>query len=1291
MFNKNQIIYGLIIIFIIVSLIISIYVLINNKTGKGPIGPGPHPHGPPSPPSPGPSPHPPSPGPVPIKKYGLKNSSGLIIVKQKKSDPLNPTFIYYQGTNKFDGKYFNGSNKGQTISNLNDFILQLYNFLNNKNPNDINITEDEFEYSQFMNDRYTFIFTEGTYDGINIIINYYTSFYGVDMNKVVLLNSSIVVPTFTPNYQLGALDNFWRSLENMTILIKDDGPNQQNFKWAVSQASPLRNVNIYYNYSLWFFDLSYVIIPGEGKKSVYASGGYASNIKTNASIIFGGQQQFCLNNFNYVTSSTNINPPADNIIKELCAWNTVLTDSKTDIVNSADRKDNSGTYLFTSYSYKNNTGKSIDKPSFYFTNENDYTSYKINIPTKSSNTTISSNNIFIAYPKANISKEINNALSQNIAVVLTPGFYKLDDPILITNNNSVILSLGMSTLENPPDNCALIINDNLTNVIISGFFIQANNNSKLLKNDNNCLIKIGSKHNKYNSLSTGFSVYLYDVFIRIGASNLGNEKGPDYNKGNGIKQMVEINSDNVIIENMWLWRADHTNGKENRDGIGPTNAYCENALVVNGNNVIIYGLACEHTLKDIVIWNGDSGIVNFYQCELPYDAPIDSTGLWNYSGFVINGSNFNGGGMGIYSYFTKKWNQNWNIKPTTCKQAILINSSARNITITNAFTVFLNNQTGQGGISNIINDKSCNKLSGGPSNSSTYGKPTWNNPLIYVSNCGGPSPPSPPIHTKQYDGDIGVDNCPGPFNYPAGFDPNFNSWMNNNKSCTRQAIGPLLKIGGSKYFNTWNSIHKPVVEGPNWNDFKKSIINGYNCGELLNTYDNNKYTCGSNWSIKENFADDKMCTVGKCDNGDTSQNCNPLVDNGKHPGNFGCTCPYNTKDLGQDPNKPGCIVTPKFNWIIGVCQGQTCNGDYINTKSSQEWKNIGSQLNINYIAAYNFDKNKRQWIMAEDSSFNTNGEKDPYDCIKAYGGLSKEDAWLRPSPGGSAQWGAGISPINAEGLGPLALNGNSGGIMFVLSTNKSYNFAFYMLNQATINRGGGSPQCDYNGNFYNNCWSSGNGGEIDFLESPFSAPNGTIDNYRRLYLNNLNQTGRCFPGPGGDRIGGWGSNVERSTQLLGSDPMINKDQPIVYICIVDKIGAYVYKVPGNKIDNIWPGLTLKTANKSLDETKPQQPPDSFQPCKNDDYCMMFIPNCQAKNHQESIDFDCGFNTEQGFCQNWFQLLSDTNQWKYVDGKYKENLDNDEKWKAKNMYSMPWSDDMNPYLCKVPYTSKCEKI
>ncbi len=42
-------------------------------------------------------------------------------------------------------------------------------------------------------------------------------------------------------------------------------------------------------------------------------------------------------------------------------------------------------------------------------------------------------------------------------------------------------------------------------------------------------------------------------------------------------------------------------------------------IQVNGDNVIAYGLAVEHTLGNMVEWNGNQGRVYFYQSEYPYD------------------------------------------------------------------------------------------------------------------------------------------------------------------------------------------------------------------------------------------------------------------------------------------------------------------------------------------------------------------------------------------------------------------------------------------------------------------------------------------------------------------------------------------------------------------------------------------------------------------------------------------------------------------------------------------------
>ena len=61
--------------------------------------------------------------------------------------------------------------------------------------------------------------------------------------------------------------------------------------------------------------------------------------------------------------------------------------------------------------------------------------------------------------------------------------------------------------------------------------------------------------------------------------------------------------------------ADHSATGGVYDGANPV----KNGLVVDGDDVTTYGLAVEHTLEDLTVWNGEGGQVFFYQSELPYD------------------------------------------------------------------------------------------------------------------------------------------------------------------------------------------------------------------------------------------------------------------------------------------------------------------------------------------------------------------------------------------------------------------------------------------------------------------------------------------------------------------------------------------------------------------------------------------------------------------------------------------------------------------------------------------------
>lgn len=115
-----------------------------------------------------------------------------------------------------------------------------------------------------------------------------------------------------------------------------------------------------------------------------------------------------------------------------------------------------------------------------------------------------------------------------------------------------------------------------------------------------------------------------------------------------------------------------------------------------------YGLAAEHTLKDMTIWNGNNGKAYFYQSEFPYDVTQENYGDKSYSAFVVNDNvtNFEGYGLGAYSFFRD--------------HSVEVESGIRapqkdDVTLTNSLSVFLN---GNGGIKHIIDEDGASVLQG---------------------------------------------------------------------------------------------------------------------------------------------------------------------------------------------------------------------------------------------------------------------------------------------------------------------------------------------------------------------------------------------------------------------------------------------------------------------------------------------------------------------------------------------------------------------------------------------------
>jgi hypothetical protein len=134
---------------------------------------------------------------------------------------------------------------------------------------------------------------------------------------------------------------------------------------------------------------------------------------------------------------------------------------------------------------------------------------------------------------------------------------------------------------------------------------------------------------------------LQDVFFRVGGPHVGK-----------ATVALEVNTDNTILDDLWVWRADHGVA----GSVGWTINTADTGLVVNGDNVTATGLFVEHFQKYNVIWNGNGGEVIFFQNELPYDPPTQADyehdGVLGYAAFKVadNVQSFQGYGMGSYIF-----------------------------------------------------------------------------------------------------------------------------------------------------------------------------------------------------------------------------------------------------------------------------------------------------------------------------------------------------------------------------------------------------------------------------------------------------------------------------------------------------------------------------------------------------------------------------------------------------------------------------------------------------------------
>jgi hypothetical protein len=525
--------------------------------------------------------------------------------------------------------------------------------------------------NQFGTERYALLFKPGTYgsatEPLIFQVGYYTEVAGLGKSPTdVTINGHVDVYNQCDSNGCIALNNFWRSLSNLTINVTGlEKCRASGDFWAVSQAAPMRRVNITGG-NLTLMDYC-------GGPS-YASGGFIADSNLGFTVN-GSQQQFVVRDSTLGGWSNGV-------------WNQVFTG-----VNNAPAQcfpaNGCGPYTTVAA-----TPASREKPYLYVDASGNWNVFVPSSRTNSSGTTWANGptpgrvaplaTFFVAKPSDSVDT-INHALDRGQNLIFTPGVYNIDNTIEVGKSNTIVLGLGMATLTAVNGAVPMKVED-VNGVDIAGLTFDAGEKNSPV------LLQVGGGHGAGGANNP---TALQDVFFRIGGPHIGK-----------ATTSLIVDGDNVILDDIWAWRADHGTG------VGWTENTADTGVIVNGSNVTATGLFVEHYQKTEVIWNGENGKTIFFQNEMPYDVP--NQGAWKNNG--VNGypaykvadsvKSHEAWGLGSYSFF----NQGVDIH---AERAFEVPRTS-GIRMHDMLTIFLDPTSGKGSIDHVINDAGGSSSSANP-------------------------------------------------------------------------------------------------------------------------------------------------------------------------------------------------------------------------------------------------------------------------------------------------------------------------------------------------------------------------------------------------------------------------------------------------------------------------------------------------------------------------------------------------------------------------------------------------
>ncbi|HYD43180.1 MAG TPA: fibronectin type III domain-containing protein [Anaeromyxobacter sp.] len=478
---------------------------------------------------------------------------------------------------------------------------------------------------QFNSNRWALLFKPGVYE-VNVPIGYYMQVLGLgalpdDTRITGMVTSYGHWSGDWGGSGYNATQNFWRGIENLNVMPtpnvgalptgEDDG--DVYMRWAVSQASPFRRMHVSGDIQLHHW-------------GGWSSGGWMSDSKIDGVVGSGSQQQWFARNSN-IGEWSNVN------------WNMVFMAVDHPFISAWP---NTRSTVFDT------TPVVREKPFLYV---DDAGRYRVFVPallkdvpagttwsstTQSPGTSLPLSDFFVARPSDEVA-DVNAALAAGRHVLFTPGIYHLDGTVEVTRPGTVVLGIGLATLHPDTGLPAMTIAD-VDGVVVAGLLFDAGVvNSPVL-------LEVGAAGASADHSDDPIS--LHDLIFRVGGAEAGK-----------ADVCMIVHSDDVIGDHFWIWRADHG------AGVGWDENPSRNGLVVNGDDVTIYGLFVEHFEEYQTIWNGERGRVYFYQSEIPYDVPNQAD--WMSHGGTRNGwasykvadtvTDHEAWGLGVYSVFMPQY------------------------------------------------------------------------------------------------------------------------------------------------------------------------------------------------------------------------------------------------------------------------------------------------------------------------------------------------------------------------------------------------------------------------------------------------------------------------------------------------------------------------------------------------------------------------------------------------------------------------------------------------------------